>query len=184
MMDPIRSFGPLVQLGYVVDDLRGAIAAWAARGVGPWTFLAHVDTEDFEYRGIPSTVDMSIAISYMGGMQLELIQQHCDQPTLYRDFRVEHGEGLQHLGYFPDDFEVALAAANEADWSVGQQGFLGSGRFVYFDTQHHPGTVVEICEINDRRRTLFADIESQTLAWDRKGDPVRDAPGHGRSTRP
>lgn len=180
MINAVRQLGPLKQLGYVVSDLGRAIDDWAADGVGPWTFLPHVDTEHFEYKGSGSTLDMSIGLSYVGGMQLELIQQHCDQPSLYSDFLTRNGEGLQHLGYFPDDFDGALASVTNAGWTIGQQGTLGSGRFIYFGNQHHPGTTMEISEINDRRRTFFADIEAQCLAWDGKGDPRRDAPGHGR----
>lgn len=180
MINAVRQLGPLKQLGYVVADLDRAIDDWAADGVGPWTFLPHVDTENFEYQGRHSTLDMSIGISYVGGMQVELIQQHCDQPSLYRDFLTSSGEGLQHLGYFPADFDATLASVTRAGWSIGQQGFLGSGRFVYFGNQHHPGTTMEIAEINDRRRTFFADIAAQCQGWDGAGDARRAAPGHGR----
>lgn len=86
------------------------IDAWATDGVEPWYVLSHVETTNFIYRGRQSTVGMSIGLAYMGGMQIELIQQHCESRTRYCEFLARSGEGLQHLGYFPQDFDEALEA--------------------------------------------------------------------------
>ena len=42
------------------------------------------------YRGTASGVDMQVAVAQAGPVQIELIQQHCDRPSVYRDL-VEHG---------------------------------------------------------------------------------------------
>jgi NADPH2:quinone reductase len=173
MIKATREMGRLSQLGYVVTDIERAIDGWAADGVGPWYLLPHVDTTQFVYRGEASTIDMSIGIAYAGGMQLELIEQHCHSDSLYREFLGRHGEGLQHLGHFPEDFDATEAALTAAGWGIGQRGHLGTGRFIYFDNQHHPGTTMEISEWTESRRNFFAKIEAECLAWDGNGDPRR-----------
>ena len=138
-----------------------------------WDRGTHVETTNFVYRGRQSTVDMSIGLAYMGGMQIELIQQHCESPTLYRQFLARSGEGLQHLGYFPQDFDGALEAVTRCGWTIGQQGHIGSGQFIYFANEHHPGTTMEISTNNEQRRRFFARIEAECLAWDGQGDRRR-----------
>lgn len=173
MIKATREIGPLSQLGYVVTDIERAIHDWAADGVGPWYLLPHVDTTLFEYRGEASTLDMSIGLAYAAGMQVELIQQHCQSDSLYREFLDRNGEGLQHLGFFPTDFDAAESALTAGGWGIGQRGHIGTGRFIYFDNEHHPGTTMEISEITESRSTFFAKIEAECLAWDGQGDPRR-----------
>jgi NADPH2:quinone reductase len=173
MIEGIRALGPLKQLGYVVTDVERAIDSWAADGVGPWYLLPHIETTEFFYRGTPSTVDMSIGIAYIGGLQVELIQQHCENSTIYREFLDRSGEGLQHLGYFPEDFDAALTAVTAGGWGIAQQGRIGSGEFMYFDNEHHAGSTMEISTINDQRRSFYSRTEAECLAWDGQGDPRR-----------
>ena len=54
---------------------------------------------DFQYKGQPSPVDISLALANSGTLQIELIQQRNDAPSLYLDFLQAGHEGLQHLGY-------------------------------------------------------------------------------------
>ena len=90
--------GPVGQLGYVVEDLEKAAWSWVEKtGVGPWTVIPHVTLDYFNYLGEPSEVEMGIAMAFTGSMQIELIQQHNDAPSMYRDFINECGEGIQHV---------------------------------------------------------------------------------------
>ena len=95
-----RHFGKITQNGYVVRDIEAAMRHWSeVLGVGPWFYLEHTPIEEFEYRGAPSDCDVAIALANSGPLQIELIQQHNDAPSLYRDFLAAGNEGLQHIAY-------------------------------------------------------------------------------------
>ena len=75
----------LFQLGFVVDDLLADAARWAhVLGVGPF-HVTPTRTSSATYRGAPSNVEVQYALAQAGPVQIELIQQHCDRPSMFRD---------------------------------------------------------------------------------------------------
>ena len=76
-----RIFGEIIQNGYVVRDIQTAMRHWIeVLGIGPWFYIEHLPVTDFQYKGQPSPVDVSIALANSGPLQAELIQQHNDAP--------------------------------------------------------------------------------------------------------
>ena len=69
-------------------------------GVGPFYYLEQAPIEDFKYHGESSELQVSIALSNSGPLQIELIQQRNDAPSMYRDFLEAGREGLQHVAYW------------------------------------------------------------------------------------
>lgn len=169
-----RHFGKITQNGYVVRDIEAAMRHWSeVLGVGPWFYLEHTPIEEFEYRGAPSDCDVAIALANSGPLQIELIQQHNDAPSLYRDFLAAGNEGLQHIAYWSDHFDDAFAKALSLGWELGQRGHVGvEGRFAYFDTETHPGTVVELSETSGPKGLMFKRIAEAAANWD-GSDPIR-----------
>jgi hypothetical protein len=49
------------------------------------------------------------------------------------------------------------------------------GRFVYFDTEYHPGAVIELSEVEGPKGKMFDLIRNAANGWDGK-DPVRPFP--------
>ncbi len=82
-----RIFGAVTQNGYVVRDIHAAMDHWVnVMGVGPWYYVDRVKTDYFRHRGVDSPVEMSIALANSGDLQIELIQQRNDAPSLYKEF--------------------------------------------------------------------------------------------------
>jgi len=82
-----RLFGGVIQNGYMVRDIEAAMRHWIdVLGVGPWFYIDHLPVADFQYKGQPSPVDISLALANSGTLQIELIQQRNDAPSLYLDF--------------------------------------------------------------------------------------------------
>ena len=170
-----RLFGPVRQNGYVVRDIDAALRHWTeVMGVGPFWYFERVPVEDFRYRGEPSAAEMSIALANSGPLQIELIQQRNDAPSMYRDFLTAgHDGGLQHVAYWTERFDEDLERARAAGFAVGQSGCIGeNGRFVYFESTGHPGTVVELSEISGAKGAFFRRIAEAAADWD-GSDPVR-----------
>jgi hypothetical protein len=63
-------------------------------------------------------------------------------------------------------------------YKVGHEGQIGGeqGRFAYFDTQAHPGTVVEISDISGSKGSFFEHIRKVAAGWD-GSDPIREVGG-------
>lgn len=71
-----RIFGAVRQSGYVVHDVRAAMAHWIdVFGVGPWFYFERVKLDYFRHRGVDSALEVSIALANSGDPQIELIQQ-------------------------------------------------------------------------------------------------------------
>ena len=172
-----RIFGAIRQNGYVVRDIQAAMRHWSeVLGIGPWFYVEHAPFRDFRYRGEPSECDAAIALANSGPLQIELIQQWNEAPSLYRDFLQAGNEGLQHLAYWSENFAADRARALDAGYRIGHEGVTGSfGPFAYFDTESHPGTVIELSDIGGPKRALFRTIRQASENWD-GSDPVRPFP--------
>jgi hypothetical protein len=170
--------GPIGQLGYVVDDIQGAMAHWIDKlGVGPFYFLPSPPMQALTYRGEATGARISVALSFSGPLQVELIQPLDDEPTPYRDFLGAHGTGLHHVARFVDDFDAAVAgyAARGLEPFFGGQGLSDRQRFSYFDTETHGGTCSEIIETVELGG-FFDAIATAATDWD-GSNPIRTVGG-------
>jgi len=170
-----RVFGRITQNGYVVRDIEAAMRHWTERlGVGPFFYVERAPIEDFRYQGKPSDLEVSIALSNSGPLQIELIQQRNDAPSMYREFLRAGNEGLQHVAYWTDTMDDELARCRALGYRIGQQGSVGeNGRFVYFTTEAHPGTVVELSEVSGMKGELFRHIAEAAAGWDGSNPIIR-----------
>ena len=169
-----RIFGPLRQLGYVVRDIEAAMRYWTeVNGVGPFFYIEQVPLSEFSFRGTDSSPEMSIALAFSGGAQVELIQQRNRAPSMYLEYLAAGQEGLQHVAYWPEDYQHAIQQAEKQGLRIGQQGNIaGRGAFVYFETAGHFGSCIEFAEYTDARRYQAAEMERIAADWD-GSDPVR-----------
>jgi len=169
-----RLFGAIRQNGYVVRDIELALRHWTeVLGVGPFFYFERVPIEDFRYRDAPSPLEVSIALANSGPLQIELIQQRNDAPSMYRDFLAAGREGLQHVACWTGTFDAELERLTSAGYAVGQSGHIGEGgRFVYFETEAHPGTVLELSEISGEKGRFFRHVEKAASHWDGT-NPIR-----------
>ena len=172
-----RIFGAVCQNGYVVRDIRAAMDHWInVLGVGPWYYIDRVKTDYFRHRGEDSDLSMSIALANSGDLQIELIQQRNDAPSMYREFLDSGREGLQHMSYWTKDYQGLYDRALALGYMVGHEGRIGGeqGRFAYFDTQGaHCGTVVEISDVSGGKGKFFEHVRRVALDWD-GSEPIRD----------
>jgi len=162
----IANLGVIMQLAYVPADFDGALKFWTeVVGAGPFFALNHVRLDDVRYRGAPSDIDFSMALGYWGDMQIELIRQHNDAPSIYKEWRDAGHEGLHHVCILVDDIAVARAATAEA--VIAQEGKVGGGgEVIYVDTGGGPGSMVEILQPGPGTHGLFAMMREAARGWD------------------
>ena len=118
----------------------------------------------------------SVALANSGPLQIELIQTRNDVPSMYRDFKAAGHRGLQHVAYWTNDYDADLARATAHGFKPVMSGEVGErGRFVYFDTEFHPGTVIELSEVTGPKGKMFRMIREASEGWD-GSNPVRPFP--------
>ncbi|WP_063721737.1 zinc-binding dehydrogenase [Nocardia vinacea] len=161
-------FGTIRQLGYVVRDIEASMQGFVDCGIGPWFYLEGVQPGNFTYRGRPSAMAMNVAVANSGNIQIELIQPIDDEPSMYKDFLDAGNEGLQHVAYWSEHYQDLYDRALAAGFTVGQEGEIGgpTGRFAYLQTEHHPGTVVEISDLGGTKKFVFDLVELAAANWD------------------
>jgi len=169
-------FGSPAQLGYVVRDIRAGMDAWIEHGVGPWFYFETVETDYFRHRGLDSPVQISVALANSGEMQIELIQQRNDAPSLYKEFLDSGREGFQHVSYWTVDYQALYDRALSHGFAVGHEGSIGGeqGRFAYLEHARTPvtGTVIEISDISGPKGAFFAHVRELAAGWD-GSEPIR-----------
>lgn len=172
-----RLLGEIRQLGYVVDDIESAMDHWSrVMGVGPWYYNPKVPIEEYRYDGKPYEVHNAVALANSGFIQVELIETRNDAPSMYRDFKLAGHRGLQHVAYWTQDYDADLARMEANGFTQKMSGKVGAnGRFVYFDREAHPGTVIELSEVLGPKGRLFDLIRESSVGWDGR-DPVRAFP--------
>src|SRR5579863_6256121 len=164
---------PMAQVGIVVRDIDKAMRHWVeVCGVGPWFYAEQLPMDEFRYKGRPYDIKVSIALANSGDVQLELIQQRCDSPSLYRDFLAAGHEGMQHWSSWPVNYHEIRERALKTGWRIGQEGDTPRGPFIYFLNEGHPGTVVEMAEATPTRMRIFDQVREAALGWDGK-DAIR-----------
>jgi len=169
-------FGAVRQVGYVVKDIEKAMEHWVKLGVGPWFYKEDVGSTEFRYYGKPSALPkLSIALANSGDLQLELIQQRDDAPSLYRDSLERSGEIAQHIAYWtPDRFDEICKYLTSLGYVEGHAGRMGANRgpYAYFVHPDLPSAMIEVSDSSGGKAAYFAQVREAAENWDGK-DPIR-----------
>ena len=167
----ISAIGPVMQIAFVPADFDAAIAHWTGvMGVGPFFLIENIALEGMRYLGRPSDCVFTIALAYWGDMQIELIRQENDAPSIYQGCE---GGALHHTCVLTDDIEAAHSIATEAGATILVEAKVGEdGAVFYVDTGGGPGSIVEILQPASGSEALFAMIRRASIGWD-GSDPVR-----------
>jgi hypothetical protein len=175
---PLLSFGQpdkgVMQMAYVVPDVRAAIDEWVRRlNVGPWFVLDHFTGIDPVYRGAPSRADITLAMSFAGHMNIELIQTNDTHPSVYKEHIDKHGYGFHHWGVATADFKTDIARYEKMGMEVAfRLGVPTGGEVAYLDAHGKLPGFVELIETSPGMERAFANFYGAALAWDGE-NPVR-----------
>ena len=105
-----KQFGPMMQMAFVVKDFDEPINYWTKKmNIGPFFKLEHLNVKDVYYMDKFTELDFSVAIAYTGNMQIELVNQHCDTPSIYNEYVNNEKGSLHHLCTLTNDIEMISA---------------------------------------------------------------------------
>lgn len=160
------------QLGFVVDDIVAAATTWAQTfGIGPFHVMPIVDQVG-TYRGDPATISIQVAVAQAGPVQIELVQQHCDRPSIFREWRRNGIASFHQLATVTTDYDGRKAHYLARGYDLVAESPGGSFRVAYFDTSVDFGFYTEVVEETPRFLAQLAKVAATCAGWD-GGDPVR-----------
>ena len=164
-----------MQACWAVPDIDKACRAWSeTMGIGPFYIFRDLKLDTIRYRGQPkSSVQFSVAMAQAGDVQIELIEQHDDQPSAYRDLVGRGERGFHHIAIYVSDYDAALKHFADRGQVAAVEGLFGDMRFAYVDTSEPLGCMVEIIEHNALQDEIFARVRDGAESWDGVTDPIR-----------
>ena len=155
------------QIAWVTPDLDATETALTGLlGVRKWVRIpdVHFAPDTCSYRGKPADFVASISLSYLGDMQLELIEPVRGE-NIYSDFLRESGAGLHHIcveAASPEQFDAALAEAAGQGAPVVQQGVMAGGiQFAYVSAAQAGVPFLEIAYIAPEMRAFYDYIKQE-----------------------
>jgi hypothetical protein len=161
------------QVAWVVADLEAAMHRWIdTAGVGPFYVNSDVRIGNARYRGKPTNVAFRMALAQWGSIQIELIEQPGDEPSVYRE-AVPLGEsGFHHMGAFVRDVDAELHRFRSLGAAIAFEGAFGDVHMGYVDTRAQLGFMIELFDHRPSIDYMFARVSQAAYAWD-GSDPIR-----------
>lgn len=144
------------QVGVLVRDLDAAMEwYWSNMGVGPWdVYTNSAPPLSCFYRGHPVSYKMRVALAQSGPLVVELLE-YAEGDCVHRDFLASGRDGLEHLGIYVADLDVALADMESKGIKVLQVatgiGVKGDGRYAFLDTEPTTGVMWELIQAPSER---------------------------------
>ena len=156
-----------VQIAWVTTRLEATEKALTGvLGVRKWVRMpqVHFGPDNCSYRGEPADFVADISLSYLGDMQLELIEPVRGK-NIYSDFLQDSGPGLHHICVEADtseSFAAMLADATASGAVVTAQGVMPGGmEFAYVSAPEAGVPFVEIAHITPEIRAFFDYIKQE-----------------------
>ena len=160
----------IVQMAWVVDDLEAAATRISkAMRCGPFLMNRHIQLTDPRHRGRPQRTDFSLALAQAGAVQIELVEQHDDTPSVYRDAFPDGppgGMAFHHVAVIVADVGQETARYNALGFDTGSSGRFGDVDFTYVDTRAAGGFMVEVLPDSDTINRFFGAVRKAAEEWD------------------
>ncbi|QLL05138.1 VOC family protein [Mycobacterium vicinigordonae] len=156
-----------IQIAWVTSDLQTTETALTGLlGARKWVRIpdVHFAPDTCSYRGEPADFVAHISLSYLGDMQLELIEPVRGE-NVYSEFLRDHGPGLHHIcmeAESPAQFDAALVDAAEQGAAVVQRGVMAGGiQFAYVSAPQAGVPFVEIAYLSPEIKAFYDYIRQE-----------------------
>jgi hypothetical protein len=160
------------QLGFIVDDLLPAAENWVRTfGIGPFHVLPRMQTP-CTYRGTESVLDVRVCVAQAGPVQIELIQQFDDAPSVYRELTAAGTTLMHQMATMTEDYAATVAHYSSLGYELVCEVVSYGQHVAYFDTVADFGLYVEVIEQVPLFAKQIAAIAETSAKWDGT-DPIR-----------
>jgi hypothetical protein len=102
-------------------------------------------------------------------MQIELVNQHCDTPSIYNEYVNNEKGPLHHLCTLTDNIENDIRILESQGYTNLQGGKTqDNGKFAYLDTKEREGPILEIAQLSEAGLGFFDVMREASKNWDKK----------------
>jgi len=174
------SFGPVMQLGYIVEDIDKAALDWVERvGAGPFYRLDSIVLDQYSYRGTATQLELSLCFGYWNDVQIELVRPLSTTDSLYTRALRDCPGKLNHMATLVTDLEAVLNQHKLHDRIVQSGGMPQGQKFVYLD-EYLPGAIhLELIQAPAATLQFFTMMKKVAANW-QGWKPVRDIASIGQ----
>ncbi len=95
------------------------------------------------YRGNSTPARAKQAFLQLGPLRVEFLEPD-NNPSIWREFLDNNGEGIHHISVVVDDMEEALAEFSKNQMSLIQSGEYNGGQYAYLDSIGQFKYVIEL----------------------------------------
>jgi catechol 2,3-dioxygenase-like lactoylglutathione lyase family enzyme len=138
----------ITQVGLVVRDIEKTARAFAdvfGVPVPPVSLTDSVEQAHTEYKGQPSEARAKLSFFNFGQVSIELIEP-VGQPSTWKDFLDEHGEGVHHIAFEIKGMGEQITYLTGKGIPLIQRGDYTGGRYAYTDGAPRLGVILELLE--------------------------------------
>lgn len=166
--------GTIFQFAYTTPDAHETALAWtSALGIGPWFVRGPFSAPGARYRGASSDAHFTVARTFSGGVMVELIQQHDEHPSIYREAIERDGYGFHHVALTTETFDERAAHLTAACGEAAFTDVLPSGsRVAFFDPAPGVPGMTELVEVTATQEAFYASLRAACAEWN-GSDPWR-----------
>jgi hypothetical protein len=160
----------IIQIAWVVDNLEDAAEKLSrSMQVGPFLMLRHIQLDEPHYRGRLQRTDFSLCLAQAGEVQMELVQQHDDTPSVYNEVFPNGppgGMAFHHVAVIVPDVFAETARYNALGFPTASSGRFGRIDFTYVDTTAAGGFMVEVLPDVPDMHAFFGKVRQAAEDWD------------------
>lgn len=169
-----RPTASLVQYAFLVEDLAKAIEYHVRTlNIGPFFILPGRKPPRI-YRGMESATETSLAMAFSGNINVELIEMHDEEPSIFLEGREKFGFGFHHHGMAHEDVEAVLPTYFAEGFTEVSRNAVPTGGEVVF-LEPPTGAMrgfLELIPANQGMDATFTRFWQAAQDWDGT-DPIR-----------
>ncbi len=136
----------VVQIAILVNDIDTSLENWCKLfGVKNYghTVTAAPEVTNIKFKGESTPARAKLGFIKLGQVTLEIIEPD-HNPSVWREYLDEHGEGFHHIAFNVDNMEDAVANFTNEDMALIQSGEYVGGEYAYMDTADKLKMVIEL----------------------------------------
>lgn len=142
----------VTQIGIIVKDIEKTMEAYSQfLGLEKpnWIITDIVEKANTLFMGQPTRARAKLAFFKVGqSLEIELIEPD-NEPSTWREFLDEHGEGVHHIAFVVDGMADKIINLDKNNMKLVQKGDYEGGRYAYVDTIKDLKVILELLE-NDK----------------------------------
>ena len=143
----------VTQIGIVCNDIEATTKAYAeflGVEVPPIFITAPYEETQCEYNGKPCMARTRQSFFHVGpNVDIELLEPD-QEPSVWRDWLNERGEGVHHIAFVIDGMKEKLLTLDGMGMPLMQKGEYKGGRYAYANAVDQLKTIIELLE-NDKK---------------------------------